>query len=157
MTNAKTMAHLRAAAARLKAEADGLGDLILDFERQLADAGVEVRLWLERMQRDGPWFKGWLVDFEERRDQDRGTLITAQGWQIGYTQIGSEWRVAARHVFAEWWNSYHHAVSSDGQCIPLLKAPRQVRVAAFGLLDGLADALAHRMQRYADAIADMRE
>src|SRR5260370_25179604 len=132
------VAQLSSLASQLNKETDALSDIILDLERQLANTKVGVSLWLER---------NLLAETGDGYKQD--------AWVLGYAKLGDSWRLAAKPVTVTW----EHIEEADhgdltpftkdrGEPVPLLNAPRAVRVDASAYLEELVNRLAEKVKGF---------
>jgi hypothetical protein len=148
-----SLARVIQLAKQLNESTDGLNVTIEAIEKSLADAGAGVTSWLDEYQIDEV---ATQVGVPPRPS-------IHEGWVIGYTKIGSDWKIAAKrirrtHVYADGdpdcpWRE----IENLSEPSPLLKAPRQVRVEAARLLEPLLDTIASRMQGFIDSIEGARK
>lgn len=138
----KSLRDLAALAAQLNERSDALNERIGSIEDQLAQAGVGVTLWLYEH----------LLD---RSTRDKDGEFTA--WCLGYSKVDADWRVAVKRVNAreyspELFGEPRVSIEDLDQTLPLLKAPRVVRLEAAPLLEELVQALAVKVQAFIETV-----
>jgi len=139
----KNLDALAQTAATLNSKTDELNQVIADVEHELQDAGVGVTIWLRRLLEESTTERRYRAD----DDEQRWPIDVTFGWQLGFAKIDGEWRVAARQARIE--DSHEGNESFEERPpVPLLKAPRIVRVEAAPLLEALVEALTERMKSY---------
>lgn len=145
----ESLNRLTVVAARLNAETDDLNEVIREYERQLAEANVGVTAWV------GP-----LIDEEivQRDHHPHGETIR-EGWELGYTKIDREWRIAVRRASlasgffqGDEECEYQEPAAPWGDPIPLQSAPRQVRLQAAGMFEKLLNELTRAAEQGIKAV-----
>jgi hypothetical protein len=149
-----SLERLAAKASKLNSKTDELNGIFEGLEAKLETAQVGVTCWLDR-----------LLEVENGVPSDSG-IGADTGWTIGYTRIGSRWRLAARPerwLFSMTPDKEYGETMAIGDPVALVSAPRSIRVAAAGVLDDLIEALTNRVDHYlsniekAKATASMRD
>lgn len=157
MPSKQTMEELAAAAAELNSASDDLNEIIETFEDQLQRAGVGVSCWLgEEDFEPSAWL---LPQAPSVEDPDDDNHLVATGWLLGYVKLSDKWRLAVKEVLV---NIYPRADLQERENkrdlrkpdVPLLKAPRHIRVAAAAQFEELAKLLTRRMKQHT---ADIEE
>jgi hypothetical protein len=146
----KSVDEIRKLASALNKETDELNATIERLEQQLADAKIGVAVWLNV-----------VLEADERLDDPEivnGREVQMKfctGWDLGYCKIGDSWRIATKQSQA---TGVADAARTElpwldtTSPMPLVSAPRVVRVAAADHLESLLSALSHRMQRFVESI-----
>ncbi len=139
----KTLDTLAETAAKLNSKTDELNQVISDVEHELQDAGLGMTLWLAHLLDASATERRYRPD----DDEQRWPISVTQGWQLGFAKIDGQWRLSARYVRSEETADSVDAFE-ERQPVPLLKAPRLVRVEAAPLLETLVTVLTKRMNVY---------
>jgi len=130
--------ELSSLASQLNKETDSLNDIILDLERRLGSTKVGVSIWLDNslLAETGDGFK-------------------QNAWVLGYAKIGDSWRIATKPITRTWERTEEmdHGDLTDftkdrGEPVPLLNAPRAVRVDASAFLEQLVNELATKVKGF---------
>lgn len=143
------LAALHAATERLNAKSDSLNEIIEQLEDRLRQSGSGVSVWLD--SRAGYMeLSGFRRANDDEASGSRATRLTATCWLLGYCKTGKggdhRWRIAAKRVRVEIVDPAGYDRDDDDvvdldEPIPLLKAPRGVRVEAAEHLENLVGAL----------------
>lgn len=120
MTIARALEELRTVAAKLNAASDQLNETINTYEAALVESGIGLNCWLE--------------------DE------VCSPWELGFAKIDHEWRLAVRELtHTETTGGWR---TDSGSPIPLIRAPRHVRVAAAERFELLAKVMTERGTKY---------
>jgi hypothetical protein len=133
MTSAETLSELSEIAKQLNQESDFLNAAIKALEAQLAEMnlGLEAAVVLDRT--------GRLRDrsYSPARDYETVTFLR-------YCKLGDGWRLAIQEETTDYEcndNREERGVTNEGRFTPLLKASRDLRIAAVDHFDELLDKL----------------
>jgi hypothetical protein len=147
----KTIEEIAALAATLNKETEELNSLVGHLEQQLGNAKIGVSVWADV-----------TLDCRESVGNDDGgnELKTIDAWDLGYAKVDKEWRIAAKQrrgigLSKDFEGNFDWVDMSAP--IPLVKAPRGVRVEAAACLDGLLAALQKRMAEFIKNIRDAKK
>ena len=134
----ESLERLSILAAQLNDETDQVNSVIANVEHKLSTLKLGVSVWLSG---------------------ERGPIVLGEfegggGWHLGYTKVGGQWRLVTRPVLGNAATPFELAVSElgSGKVVPLLEAPRLVRVEACGHLEHLVEDLSARITGFIRAI-----
>lgn len=142
MTIDQKLQAISARAEKLNKATDDLNQTINGIEAKLAAVRVGVSVWLDSLLDEKRSF--------EEVEAPNGEYRTARmrsGWNLGYTKIEDAWRIAAKRCEGEDFNGDCELTDSAG-AVPLVTAPRAVRMQAAEQLETLLDAILNRMSEY---------
>jgi hypothetical protein len=149
---------LSEAADNLNRKTDNLNQTIRSVEERIQSAGVGLTCWLDQPEHHispDQWeSKKGLGDCSFPLEYFRSA------WIIGYTKADSRWCLVVRRVEAhEEWTRDGDSESCSrsflepiGDQIPLLKAPRHLRVEATKRLGPLVSALTERVNSFVESV-----
>jgi hypothetical protein len=136
----KTMGDIRdlkPVARKLNDRSNAFQAVLKTINEKLNELNIGLEVWTEE-----PFCLGSRsIDYTE----ERAEVAFQDGWDIGYTKIGDKWVVAAREltltqpVVRGTTERSNWTISSTGDPVPLLSAPRQVRIEAAGEISRLID------------------
>ena len=138
--------RLAGVAGHLNAESDALNRVIEAVEDRLASMNLGITYWDER-----------LLDAEEEPVHD-GDLRISYGSVLGYHKLSDGWRLAVRGVrveegyFENDLSCPYRNVTAHKEPVPLLQAPRSVRVEAAERIEAVLDGLTDRAKSYVTGI-----
>lgn len=155
MPSKEAMTRLAKAAERLNRLSDRLNESLETFEDHLGKLGIGIVYWYGGGETN---IEEYLVDADDRAEtlleDGRTTVDGILGWLLGYTKIDGQWRVAAKrvHLIEDRENFGGYTLYRSHPPIPLVKAPRSVRLKAARELEGLVLALSTQLENYGDTI-----
>lgn len=148
-----TLKNLSAVANTLKAETEELNRVIADLNTRIAQTGIGVSVWLDH--------ETILLDSKqaEEKTDDGEPLHVTTGWALGYCKTDDVWTIAVRkterlHCLAEDNGSDEFSWENP---IPLLKAPRNVRIEAAPYLEMVLVTLGQRAAQFVQNIAQAKK
>lgn len=128
---------------KLNTQTEELNSVIADLDKRLGAMRLGVTVWL-------------VDDFINRTpvaNQPNNIFV----WEIGYAKVKEEWCIAARHSSGFWSEEFQHwDLNPVTEAVPLLKAPRIVRVEAAALLDKLINELKDRVTGYVASLENAK-
>lgn len=138
---------LSAVSAKLNNATDELNSVIERIEDDVQRSGVGVTVWLgcpsghPRMIAPSDW---------RRPHQSDGACDNVKElidfWAIGFTKFGDTWRIAARRMQQMSGDDDLDYAVESADPVPLVSAPRQVRLEAAEHLESLVEQLTGRAQ-----------
>lgn len=142
------LSEIASVSKQLNEETDALNGIIEGIEASLASARVGVSVW-----------KDFDIAVETFYNDDLGREAE-DCWLLGYAKFGDAWRIVARN--ATRFESVEDGETStqyrDHEAIvPLVQAPRLVRVEAAGHLERLLEAILRRAERFVDSIGKAKK
>lgn len=148
--NKSSVDSLKKLAATLNQETEDLNKLIEDLESELDACRIGVSIWL-----DVVLDKRTSIEVFERRNGDHEEEQIREGWDLGYCKVGDKWRFAVKRIRSTSRDDttdqfgLEESVWADvGNPVPLVQAPRVVRVQAASLLDQLLETLHNRVEGF---------
>jgi hypothetical protein len=143
----KTLDTLAKTAATLNTKTDQLNEIVADVEQEFQAAGVGVTVWLNALLDSSSTERR----YQANDDEQQWPIDVTFGWELGFAKVEGEWRISARYVRHE--QSGDDVESFEERApIPLVKAPRIVRVEAAPLLETLAEVTNTKMEAYIKGI-----
>jgi hypothetical protein len=143
------VSRLTSVAKKLNEATESHNKLIEKLEADLQKSGVGVACWAECVLVEGP-----VTTFQD--ENEMGPVLGHQeSWDLGYQKLGDTWRIVTKKVICTWpIGDTEKKEWSDGDDapIPLLKAPRAVRVEAAPFLEQLVRKLREKAELYIKAI-----
>ena len=154
--NKSSVDALKKLAVTLNQETEDLNKLIENLESELDSCKIGVSIWL-----DVVLDKRTSIEIVERHGRDPDEEQVREGWDLGYCKVGDKWRIAvkktrsgSRDDTTDQFGNDESVWADVGNPLPLVQAPRVVRVQAASLLDDLLETL-HR--RVAGFVKDIQE
>ena len=150
------MSKLETVAATLNEESDGINAVIEETEAQLAGIGVGLSVWLfvngeHRLE---------ILPVEELESEEPvGTRHCVRYWVLGYARLG-QWQLAVRQALRPVDDTRYEPEPEPywvSDPLPLINAPRAVRVEALPLLEDLVVALAEKAKGQVHTIREAKE
>ena len=135
--------YLKEIANKLNKESDELQGILSTVNKKLAELNLGLDVWCRFKSEllcktgNGAWMLGY-------------TKVQDDGWCIAVKEI--EFRVDYVGTPEEEWH-----IEAESEPISLLKAPREVRIAAAEILSDLIDALKEEAERSVKAIEKARK
>ena len=148
----ETLDKLAEAAAELNAESNQLNEIIGDFEEELERAGVGVPYWTSVVLHES----GIEQAFHPNDEDEEYPINITRGWLLGFTKLDGRWCVAVKQVRAERQGDDEKFIDEKSP-MPLMKAPRIVRIEGASQLETLAIGLTLRVRDYAEGIAKAKK
>ncbi len=148
--NKSSVESLKKLAATLNQETEDLNHLIEELEVALDACKIGVSIWLNVAldQRTS-------VEVVDRRNGDRDEEQIREGWDLGYCKVGDKWRIAVKRTRSTSRDDTTNQLGDEelvwadvDNPLPLVQAPRVVRVQAAGLLDDLIQTLHGRVEDF---------
>ncbi len=159
MTDLKDLDPL---AKRLNAATDELNQALQTIQDRLNEMGPGVEVWVPEALRESDW-----REILDRNDEPSGEReYTAE--ELGYGRIGTGWALLVRtRRYVERFDEGGYRVLEpydDGQADPnrgshkpLLRAARELRIAAVPLVPKLIDALRDESSKVIDAVEQAKK
>lgn len=148
----ETLDKLAEAAAELNSESDQLNEVIADFESELERAGVGVTYWSRILLDES----GIEQSFHPHDEDELYPINMTRGWLLGFAKLDGRWCVAVKPVRAERQGDDEKFID-ERKPVPLMKAPRIVRIEGASRLETLAIGLTLRVQDYTEGIAKAKK
>jgi len=149
------LSKLDSAAKKLNETSDSINKLIEQLEARLRASRVGVSVWLG----ENELFPEPLLAAGELKNGDLEDFVERAGWALGFEKIDQQWHIAVRKVRLVWNpkerqanNEFGALRVGEGETVPLLKAPRLVRVEATAWLERLIEKIAERAEAFAGQI-----
>jgi len=142
----ENLAKLSVAAKKLNTKTEDLSRLIGSVEATLAASQLGLTVWLETILS-----RGAARETTDQNGKPIGNRYECDAWLLGYDKVEDAWHVATKRILvrADQQMSGTHREEERldlGEAIPLLKAPRSVRVEATPYLEGLVVLLTSRAE-----------
>jgi hypothetical protein len=158
----RAFARLEKASKRLDDGTDRLNGQLEAANERLRKANAATTVWpwmsVDRGPYDDPEFVRTPMTVAER-DRDDGF---EEAWQLGFDRVKERWQLATRSLVLKQGTdpldgSPVMKVSEAGKILPLLDAPRAVRLEALQKLYLVIEAIAARVEGMAESIEALPE
>jgi hypothetical protein len=144
----ETIQELSALAKKLNQKSDGINVSISTINAKLAKLNIGLEVWLG---------SGWSIDalktddWEEVNPNETNMLPRKRNFaSLGYDIVEDAWQLTVKFATeTQHWDDDVRDVTtdiSDVQYVPLLKASRELRIAALPLVPRLLDAIKARAE-----------
>jgi hypothetical protein len=151
-----TLSELSKLSNQLNEDSKRVNDLITQANNALASMNLGVETWLPQMLWTGDYFTPvpeWAPVQGAHADNagsdnaaGKATARSFKAVQLGYARTENGYQLAVRHVTIEEYGESEERIVNPGDPQPLIKASRNHRIDALGLLPQLTDALKKRIQ-----------
>jgi hypothetical protein len=131
---------LSSVSKQLNAKSDSVNETIAIINKKLTKLNIGLEVWLEQELRLGHWAsKGGSALPRERTHT-----------YLGYHDIADGWQLAVKfETERQFWNKEHNELDSEVADVyyqPLLKAARELRIAALPQVPDLLDSVKQRAE-----------
>jgi hypothetical protein len=134
---------LSSLATRLKSETEELNEVIASLSDRLKATGIGVSAWTGQLLAE--------------KDRTEGDIRVRSGWELGYAKVDDTWTIAVRKTSGQLVGPDEVETWVDEDPMPLLKAPRNVRVESAEHLERLVETISEKARRFIASIAKAKK
>lgn len=136
--------------SQLNAESDDLNSVIESLEQRLATMNIGIAVWCNSLLCDSGWAP--IKNYDEEVVGQK-----ASGYDLGYARDSGHWRICVRESVQYLDKNGEFDYAETSPFVPLVNAPRIVRVEAAAELDSLLDELIRKASGYIENIKKAKE